>query len=462
MLADFQRHLDQTQLMPAGSRVLLGFSGGADSNCLLHLMALLKFDIIAAHLHHGQRPEADADLAHCQAVCDELGVPFVSGRADVPLLAKERKIGLEEAGRIARYGFFEQAALQTGCTTIATAHTKTDLAETVLFHLIRGSGLTGVAGFGNRRGNIIRPLRPFSREQTIAYCHEHGLKFLEDPANTDLRHSRSRIRNQISPELRQIQPDFESAILRFSDIASEEDRLLDSYAVALLQHAAVALNGDLGFLTADCEVALDAQVLGRAQAPLVRRGIRLIALQLGAEPEHAHIEQTLELLRTGSKDSVTFPGGDVVAEIDDSAVHIRQLRAVMPFRELLTVPGETESTEFGWRFEAVFCRVQESAARASLTAHLDPGKIKGNLYFRTAELGDKIDPLGFNGTRKLSDLLGEAKLTLAGRKRLPILCDMAGPVWVPGICQSNRVQYVGDSADCLQIRFGPVMRHSLG
>src|SRR5688572_13418576 len=155
MLERLRSFVADKGLIPDGAKVLVGYSGGADSTCLLHLLHLAKVNCVAAYLHHGQRSEADQELEGCAAFAEGLGIPFVSGQADVPRLAMDRGIGIEEAGREARYAFFEEAAKQTGCDLIATAHTKSDLAETVLLNLIRGTGLAGLGGIPVRRGNII-------------------------------------------------------------------------------------------------------------------------------------------------------------------------------------------------------------------------------------------------------------------------------------------------------------------
>jgi tRNA(Ile)-lysidine synthase len=120
-----------SELLDNSVRILVGYSGGADSTCLVHLLSQSKVDFVAAHLHHGQRPEADKEMSLCEAFCQSLDVPFVSGRADVPRMSQELKIGLEEAGRMARYNFLNQAARRLECDSIATAHTGTDSVETI-------------------------------------------------------------------------------------------------------------------------------------------------------------------------------------------------------------------------------------------------------------------------------------------------------------------------------------------
>jgi tRNA(Ile)-lysidine synthase len=154
------------------------------------------------------------------------------------------------------------------------------------------------------------------------------------------------------------------------------------------------------------------------------------------------------------KGSVTAEGGDIVVEWTDDRLLVRTLLPTTPFRYGLTVPGETFSDEFGWKFTAY----EEPYAgvlpkRASLETQIDPSGARGTLYFRTAKPGDEFCPLGFEGHRKLSDLLSEAGLTPAARARLPIVCDMIGPLWAPGVCLHDRVKPGPKTVNVLTLRF---------
>ena len=433
------RHLGETCLIPPGSRVLLGYSGGADSTCLLHLLHGLGIDLVAAHLHHGQRAEADREQRLCEAFAESLGVPFATGRADVPRLARDRKIGMEEAGREARYGFFRQAAARLECGLISTAHTRDDHVETVLFRLARGTGLAGLAGIPASREGIVRPLLPFSRAETRAYCETQGLWFHDDPANGDRANARVRVRLDVLPALREINPSADAAIARLAAMADEEDRFLDGAAAAALERAETRLNGELSFLTQDVEAAFDRRTLDHLPRVLLRRAVRLVARSLGAELDH---DQAATILQ-GEKGSLTAEGGEVVLEWDAASLHGRVLRPTVPFRYPLTLPGETESDEFGWRLVAYPVDQAAVPTRASLSVEIDRAAARGGLHFRGFAKGDTMRPLGFEGTRKLSDLLAEAGLTPAARARLPIVCDMIGPLWAPGVCLDERARPKG-------------------
>ena len=453
VLERFDAHLKRSALIPPGTRVLVGYSGGADSTCLLHLLHRAGVEVVAAHLH-GQRSEADKEMKLCEAFCEQEGIVFLGGRADVPLLAKEMKIGLEEAGRHARYNFFSRAAAGMNCSLIATAHTRTDLVETVLLNIARGSGLSGLSGIPVKRDNIIRPLLAFAREDTRAYCDENGFWTHDDPANSDLAFARARVRHRIVGEFRAINPRFDEAVSRLAEIAAEEDSFLNGAAAAALEQAEIPLNGDLAFLTKDVEVAFRKSVLLGLPEVLLKRALRLAVGAVGASLDFDQTDRIVGDIVDRDKGAVTCEGGQVVLEWSEDTIHVREIGATTPYRYPLTVPGETISDEFGWQFIAFESESPtKTPARASMEAFLDPSGLKGTLYFRTFKEGDTIQPLGFSGTRKVSDLLGESKLTLAARSRLPIVCDLVGCLWIPGVCLSERARIREGQSKVLSLRF---------
>lgn len=417
----------------------------------------LRFEVVGAHLHHGQRPEADRELELCKAFCEQLGIAFAAGRADVPKMSKELKIGLEEAGRNARYEFLRRAALQFECGLIATAHTRSDQVETVLLNLTRGTGLRGLSGIPERQGNVVRPLLAFTRDQTKSYCENLGLWTHEDPANTDLAFSRARIRHRVLPELKCINPSAEESIARLASIAGEEDLFLWAAAAETLQRCRQEGHGTLDWLSADCEVRLDPSLLRHLPDVLLRRTLRLAAESVGASLDFEQTATLEQAVREGGKGSLTAEGGHVSCEWSEGTLVFRQLQVIAPFRYPLTLPGETFGEEFGWQFTAYevsggFLKPE----RRAIEVDLNRASLKGGLYFRSAASGDSMTPLGFKGRRKLADLLSEAGLSRSARKRLPIVCDMIGPVWAPGVCLDDRAKTSSDAKAAIRIRFGPI------
>ncbi len=451
----FRLHLAGLNAEPG--RWVVGYSGGADSAALVHLLAQLELDFVAAHLHHGQRQEADEELNRAAEFCQSLNVPFLSGKADVPALAKERGIGLEEAGREARYTFLRQAAFRTESKWVATAHTRTDHIETILFHALRGTGLAGLAGIRPTRDDLIRPLLPFDRAATRAYCAQNGLWFHDDPANEDLRFARSRLRAKVLPELGAIHPGYEASLERLAELAHEEDRFLDGVAAAALERAEHRPNGDLSFLTEGVELSLDLAIL-RAIPPVPRRRALRIAFEfVGADLDFDQTRALFDRVSAKEPGSVTATGGLAVAEWTHSNLYVRRTDIARPARFPLQFPGETSSDLFGWVIEAEIQPHPLSVAqpRRTLIAHFPLDRLKPPLHIRAIEPGDRLTPLGFEGTRKVSDLLGEAHLTEAARIRIPLIADLVGPLWIPGVCLDARAAQATDASKVLKLVFGP-------
>lgn len=457
MLDRFRSHLQESRLIPESATLLVGFSGGPDSACLLDLLHKTGIDVVAAHLNHQQRPEAAQDVQAVQAFCDARQIPLVVGKADVPQIARDLKIGLEEAGRHARYTFFQQAAYQTQAHLVATAHTLDDLLETVVLNLARGAGLSGLAGIPEQRENIVRPLLPFTRQETQNYCQESGLLTLHDSANDNLDFARVRVRRRIVPELETINPEVRQNVLRNTALIREEDQFLDGMAAAALEKAERPPNGQLAFLTADCELVLDRETLAVLPDVILRRALRLAFNVLGANLDHHQTTSLAQTVRQPQTASLTAEGGKVVAEIDPQSLHLRDLNPTEPFRFPLTIPGETVSDHFGWQLVAEnWSPTDYKREPRALEAVIDPTALRGSLFFRSAEPGDRFQPLGLEGTQSVADLLTNLKLTLAAKKRLPIICDMIGPVWVPGAAIAERAKIQPDSRRALRIKFEPI------
>lgn len=457
LIQRFIEHLATSGWVGPSSRVMVGYSGGADSTCLLVLLKEAGVDVCAAHLNHRQRPEAEDELNQCRAVCESLRVDFTPGHADVPLIAHQLKIGLEEAGRHARYDFFRQAARYTGAHLIATAHTQDDLVESVILNMARGCGLHGLTGIPAYRDGIIRPLLPFTRADTRQFCQDRGLWTHDDPANLDESFARVRVRRRVVPELDALNPRAVDHIAELAGLVTAEDQYLDGAAAALLEQCEDRLNGPLYFLTRDCEVNLNRAMLQEAPKVLVRRGLMLVVKLLGGQIRRDQVEQTVSALNHPEPTSITFEGGEVVVEIREDQVHLRRLDPTSPYRYPLTVPGETVSDEFGWQFLAhPVNRPKDPREKEDLQVFLALEKVRGNLYFKSAGNGECMVPLGLGGEKKIHQILADAKLTLAARQRLPILMDMAGPIWVPGLALADRVKLDPSTDRVLRVEFGPL------
>ncbi|MCR4607648.1 MAG: tRNA lysidine(34) synthetase TilS [Oscillospiraceae bacterium] len=227
--------ISRYDMLPPGSKVLCAVSGGADSMCLLHWLAdnadALGISVSAAHFEHGIRgDESLRDMNFVEEACRAMQIPLFIGRGNVPEYAEERSMGLEEAARELRYEFLERTAGENGFDRIATAHNADDNAETVIFNLARGSGAAGICGIPPVRGKIVRPLLETCRSEIEKYLSDRGISHIEDSTNSSGQYSRNKIRHQIMPVLREINPSVSKAILRTGDMLREDNRLLEELA----------------------------------------------------------------------------------------------------------------------------------------------------------------------------------------------------------------------------------------
>lgn len=446
LIAFIERH----HLLEPEETVVLGYSGGADSTCLLHLLKQAGYKVVAAHLHHGQRKEADDEMARCEKEAEKLNVPFVGGKADVPAVARDFKIGIEEAGRRARYEFFAQVSASFQAK-VATAHTADDNFETILLHIARGTGFDGAAGIPVRRGNIVRPFLWGRRAEARRYCEEKGLWLHDDPANQDERFARVAIRNKVVPELEKINPRAIENALRLSEILREDGSLLDSIAAHRIADAEMNSDHPLNFLVAGSEVRLSAERLRHSQSSIVRRGVRLIAAAMGSSPDFAQCQAVADAIHSAAHAAITFEGGSVVAEADGVTLKIRKLEQIASYRQPLTVPGETICDDLGWSIAAWPSEDEPAKERRSLRAMVDSAKLSGHLYARPFKSGDKIQPFGARSEAKVQDLLTNAHVSAEMKRRLPMVCDMIGPIWIPTVCIAERAKVGADAGARLNL-----------
>lgn len=462
MRTAFLAHLQASGILPPGARILVGYSGGADSTCLLTLLVGAGYDVVAAHLHHGQRSEADLEMRLCEGYAGELDVPFIGGHADVPGMAERLGLSLEEAGRDARDAFLRQAAARLGCDLIATAHTRNDLVETMLFQMARGTGLSGLKGIAARDGIKVRPLLPFSRQETRAFCTEEGLWFHDDPQNADLAFSRARIRHRVIPELQLVHPGFEDAMLRLAQIAEEEDGFLNGMAAATLEKSETEINHPFPWLTRDVEAVFDRERLASLPPVLAARAIRLVVATLGASLDRHQTMLAVEGIHTGGSGSVTSSApkmeSAVIVEWNGEKVHIRAAEVAEPFRHPLTLPGETTADEFGWTLQAWFA--DEPTIESDpylLRVSLDASSVRGAPYFRSAQASDTVVPFNWaHGPRPIADIFADRRWSQAARKRVPVVCDLVGPIWCPGAFLADRCRVTPETSRTLVMTFGPI------
>ena len=423
--------------------VLVALSGGADSMALLNVLLNWPKEglkVSAVHVHHGLRGEfADRDEQFVRDYCAKHHVPLQVFHEDVAALARENGFSLEEAGRHIRYQRFEEVRKRIGAHTIVTAHTATDRAETVLMRIIRGTGVDGLYGIAERREYTVRPLLACTREEVEAFCAECGIPYVTDETNEDITFTRNRIRYQVMPLLRELNPAVDEALLRLANHAGEDTSLLFLMARKQLEQGAVPY----GYA-----VSAFLDVL-----PPVRRRMILALMRAVNVPsiEETHILAAEKALLNGKGD-VRLPGG--------FAFSVSQGVAAVRFTSNdhfpLPIVCGSPIVRFGdWTIEYHGYRQtgdQINVHNLFSNDMLDRAKIQGSLYLRCRREGDLIHPAGRGVGKTIKKLMNEYRIPAYLRDTYPLLCDDLGVVMVPGYAVDERVRITDTTKDYLVCR----------
>jgi tRNA(Ile)-lysidine synthase len=303
-----QRH----DLLVPGERLLAMVSGGADSVCLMHVLsAIHDSPVVVLSVDHGLRSEAADETLAVRALAESLDMP-----CEIATLELEDGPDLQERARGARAAVATSVAERQGCSRIATGHTATDQAETVLFRIARGTGRSGALGMAPRRNEFIRPLLGITREQTAQWCVDNGLDVVDDPSNRDPRFTRSRVRHGLLPALRDIHEGAERNVVAFADHLRDEQQVIS----AVVQSAWRRCAGDRGLKVAPLGGEHPA-----VQRLLLRRLLADAGFSGGAR-ESRHIERARDLLERPAQ--IELPGGHA-AVIGEELVVTRRERQLV-------------------------------------------------------------------------------------------------------------------------------------
>ena len=408
-----------------GSRVIVGLSGGADSVSLLmalkNISVVYPLDIVALHLNHLLRDkESQRDMDFARGLCATFDIPFHSKCVDVNKYANLNKMGTEEAARDVRYKFFNEFSENNQIDYILTAHNKNDLAETILFHIIRGTGVSGLKGISRQRGNIIRPLLSFDREEIEQYCKDINVSYVTDSSNCDINYSRNYIRHVIIPEMKKINPKVIDSLYRLSHSVSSVDKAFDKIDQILEDQPSISLD--------------DEALFRRAKS---RFGV-LSCRQL----THNRISALKEALNNQGETILSFPD-NVECVVKDGDFCFRK-----PLKERDRI--EPKSLKYGeniindWLMIEIsneIIKKREIVYKNSTIYPLNCDTIEGEIFVRSREEGDKIR-LG-KMTKSLKKMFIEKKIPRDMRDLVPIICDDKDILLVPKIGIADKVKNNG-------------------
>ena len=458
-------------------------SGGPDSLALLHALWRLRGEygltLFGAHLNHLLRgAESDADAEFAGDTFERLGVPFTVDGADVAGYRRRHRLSLEDAARRLRYSFLGDVAAKYGADAVALGHTADDQAETVLMHIVRGSGLDGLRGMraldgrmiGGRRVALFRPMLDVSRAETEAYCRALSLTPRIDPSNSSPEFLRNRIRMELVPLLESLNPSVKDALMRLSRNATQDGEYIRERADAVWHE--VARQGGDGV------VRLDAIALGGEHAAIRGHVLRQAIEAVGGEVTQRHILDMMALLGgapgkrlhlSGGLGFVTGYGEAYVGRMDaveDALMTLPPIRG----EHALAVPGETRVG--GWRIftnidgqdgqDELEQRRPVNPSKFNFSETLDMDCVGEGLWVRGRLPGDRFQPLGMEGWKSLREFMIDARIPRGWRDGLPLIVSERGIVCVPGWRIAHWARVTGETRRVMRVELSYMDTEFLG
>jgi tRNA(Ile)-lysidine synthase len=421
--------IESHHLILMGSTLVVGVSGGTDSLALLHLLTGLRealdFRLHAATLDHGLRgADGAADAQFVVETAQAWGISVTQGYIDVWTLAQRTGLGIEAAARIARYGFLASVAREVGAAQVAVAHHADDQVETVLLHLLRGSGVSGLAGMAYRDSlpghpglTLIRPLLNVTRADLEAYCGEHGLQSRHDASNDDSTYTRNRIRREVLPYLRELSPQLDRRLLQLADLAAVDDDFLETVLGQVVENS-VERDGE--------RILLPRAVFTGLHPALQRRFILWAARQFETADDvgYGHTLAAVDVGLNGQVGARALLTGGVQLRLDYNhiVIELEDAPATADNVPLLTsgeqipvmIPGATP-LDAGWTLHTSLTPSETESGRLEIAEGSKVG-------LRGRREGDRFAPLGLEGhTQKLGKWMIDHKVPQHFRDRLPLV-----------------------------------------
>ncbi|MFN3347100.1 MAG: tRNA lysidine(34) synthetase TilS, partial [Candidatus Bipolaricaulaceae bacterium] len=358
---------------------------------------------------------------------------------DAPAYAKEHKLNLEEAARRLRREFLLRAAQEVQAQKIALGHTRTDLAETILLHLLRGAGPAGLRGFLPVNPPFIRPLILVSRAETRAFCESHAIPFRDDPTNYDTRLMRNAIRLELLPELRRFNPQAEEALARAAALLGEAHEVLNWTTRRLLRELR-------------CGRGLDLAKLRALPPPVQALLVRALAQEHGVSLYRKHVEAVLRSLARGEAAEVYLPQG-LVARLGGGLFVVEKDTPPPTGPWPLPIPGRTEIAELGLAFAVErMARPMDLDSHDPFVVYISPVRVHPPLCVRTPDRKeDHIVPLGRTDLVRVWDLLAKEGIPRWQRARWPLLADETGVVWVVGLRLNQEYAVLPEDTEVLRV-----------
>ena len=457
------KYIQKYQMIESGDHVVVGVSGGADSVCLLILLhkflARIPFTIEVVHVNHGLRPEAREEAEYVKALCSQRNIPFHLLEADVRGIAKVRGVSEEEAGRMIRYEEFRKVCenwkkSHTGKVKIAVAHHQNDRAETMLFHLFRGTGISGLCGIKPVRGDVIRPLLCVQREEIENYLGQQQIFYCHDASNDKDDYSRNKIRHHILPYVEK-----EIVANTVEHMNRTAQLLEDAWEYIVLQTNEAY---DRCVILEQKGISVNIHKLCK-EAAFLQKYVLLEAIGYVAGSKKditsKHIEAVLELLAKEGSHYFNLPYG-VIAKKEYEILHFEKkcIKAAEELQEIaVSIPMTIELSDGRWlEFSFVEADMRntkfpDGIPQKKYTKWFDYDKIVQSLVVRSRQSGDYLTINKELSQKSLKEYMIEEKIPKDIRHTIPILADGSHVVWVLGYRISENYKINKNTKHILQV-----------
>lgn len=449
--------MEQYHMAEEGERILAAVSGGADSICLLLVLSALqkekKYQLFVVHVEHGIRgEESKKDAEFVENFCKKHKIPCNVYHCKAETYAREHKMTVEEGARELRYGYFREAAREFHANKIAVAHNQNDCAETMLFHLARGTGLKGLCGILPVRENIIRPLLCVERREIEAYLKEQGQGYCIDKTNEEMEYTRNRIRHQVLPVLNEINSQAVAHMNQTAAMAVELEELVQQLTreakkryVCKKESGILILHNIQNENPVICKSLIHQVLTEYAKSSRDISGV--------------HVLEVLELLEKQVGKRVNLPY-ELEAERTYEGIQIRKSRREViekiTQKEWKILPGETlEIPEYGYKIYTTILEgnfKNQEIPQKMYTKWLDYDKIKGSMLLRTRQEKDYFIINAEGGRKKLKNYLIEEKIPREQRDKLLFLADETHLIWAIGYRIGEDVKVTEHTKRILEIQ----------
>lgn len=433
MFTKFQNHIVSRFPFLAEKKLFLAVSGGLDSMVLLHLLQQLPYEIAVLHCNFQLRGlESFGDQNFIQDYCDQNNIPLFVTQFDTEAFAKDYKLSTQVAARELRYSWFYELLEEKNFDYIATAHHADDNLETFIINLTRGTGLDGLTGIPEENDKIIRPLLPFSREEILKYAEENKIEWREDSSNASNKYLRNKIRHDLVPILKEINPNFLNAFQKTQSYLQESKEMVEDASIMIYQQVAKEAGDDIHF---DLN-------------------------QLKKLPNYkSYLYQWLnEFSFTAWNDIYDLVEGQSGKQVLSEEFRLLKNRETLILSPILEIAEkeefqiETNDTEVNFPLNLRLCQVDDITIDSNRAIFVDAEKIQFPLILRKWNEGDVFQPFGMHGkSKKVSKLFKDEKLSLIEKEKTWILSSDNQIVWVVGIRQDERFKIKNTTNKILKI-----------